>query len=136
MAEVKKDLLEEKGFAPISERTFDSLFMKGWQVEGEESSDEEITPGPQVAQPENSAFNSEPEPYEEVIQQEVEESSNYVVEKAEALLDLSLVDPSKVNWFKYIVDRYLNEDASILNSTDAYANLLTIVLSQKKNEEI
>jgi hypothetical protein len=59
-----------------------------------------------------------------------------VVEKAEALLDLSLVDPSKVNWFKYIVDKYLNEDASILNSTDAYANLLTIVLSQKKNEEI
>ncbi len=108
--------------------------MKGWQVEGEESSDEEITPEPQVAQPENSAFNSDP--YEEVIQQEAEEPSNYVVEKAEALLDLSLVDPSKVNWFKYIVDRYLNEDASILNSTDAYANLLTIVLSQKKNEEI
>lgn len=54
-----------------------------------------------------------------------------MVEKAEPLLDLSSIDPSKVNWFKYIVDKYLNEeaDSSILNSTDAYANLLSIVLS-------
>ena len=49
-----------------------------------------------------------------------------------------MVDPSKVNWFKYIVDKYLNDetDTSILNSTDAYANLLQIVLNNKKNEEI
>jgi hypothetical protein len=50
-----------------------------------------------------------------------------------------MVDPSKVNWFKYIVDKYLNDDeadSSILNSTDAYANLLQIVLNNKKNEEI
>jgi hypothetical protein len=68
----------------------------------------------------------------------LEEESNFFVEEAESLLDLSQIDPSKVNWFKYIVDKYLNEeaDSSILNSTDAYANLLQIVLSAKKNEEI
>jgi hypothetical protein len=49
VAEIKKELLEEKGFAPISERTFDSLFMKGCQVEGDESSDEEIVSEPLVA---------------------------------------------------------------------------------------
>ena len=32
------------------------------------------------------------------------------VEPAEPLLDLGAVDPSKVNWFKYIVDKYLNEN--------------------------
>ena len=48
-----------------------------------------------------------------------------------------MIEPSKVNWFKYLVDTYLTEDNStVLNSTDAYANLLTIVLSAKKNEEI
>ena len=48
-----------------------------------------------------------------------------------------MIEPSKVNWFKYLVDTYLTEDNStVLNSTDAYANLLTIVLSPKKNEEI
>lgn len=45
------------------------------------------------------------------------------------------MDPKKVNWFKYIVDKHLNDD-SVLNSTDAYANLLQIVLSSKKDEEI
>lgn len=61
-----------------------------------------------------------------------------MVEKAEPLLDLSAVDPAKVNWFKYIVDKYLNEETenAVLNSTDAYANLLQIVLSSKKDEEI
>lgn len=48
-----------------------------------------------------------------------------------------MIDPQKVNWFKYLVDTYLTEDNStVLNSTDAYANLLSIVLSPKKNEEI
>ena len=48
-----------------------------------------------------------------------------------------MIEPSKVNWFKYLVDTYLTEDNStVLNSTDAYANLLNIVLSTKKNEEI
>ena len=48
-----------------------------------------------------------------------------------------MIEHSKVNWFKYLVDTYLTEDNStVLNSTDAYANLLNIVLSTKKNEEI
>jgi len=48
-----------------------------------------------------------------------------------------MIEPSKVNWFKYLVDTHLNDESStILNSTDAYANLLNIVLSVKKNEEI
>jgi hypothetical protein len=45
-----------------------------------------------------------------------------------------MIEPSKVNWFKYLVDTYLTEDNStVLNSTDAYANLLSIVLTTKKN---
>ena len=48
-----------------------------------------------------------------------------------------MIEPSKVNWLKYLVDTYLTEDNStVLNSTDAYANLLSIVLTTKKNEEI
>jgi hypothetical protein len=41
------------------------------------------------------------------------------------LLDISQIDPTKVNWFKYIID-----------TADSYANLLNILLSSKKNEEI
>jgi hypothetical protein len=48
-----------------------------------------------------------------------------------------MIEPSKVNWFKYLVDTYLTEDNStVLNSTDAYANLLSIILTTKRNEEI
>ena len=52
-----------------------------------------------------------------------------------------MIEPSKINQFKYLIDKFLsvtNEDgsASVLNSIDGYANLLSIVLSQKKNEEI
>lgn len=54
--------------------------------------------------------------------------------------DINMIEPSKVNWFKYIIDKYLQapEDGTpnLLNSTDAYANLLSILLSPKKNEEI
>ena len=51
------------------------------------------------------------------------------------------VEPHKVNWFKYIIDRYLkleDEDGnpSALTNPDAYLNLLNIILSNKKNEEI
>ena len=61
----------------------------------------------------------------------------FTIEKPVDLLDLSMIEPSKVNWFKYLVDTYLTDDNStVLNSTDAYANLLSIVLTTKKNEEI
>lgn len=61
----------------------------------------------------------------------------YTIEKPVDLLDLSMIEPSKVNWFKYLVDTYLTDDNStVFNSTDAYANLLSIVLTTKKNEEI
>ena len=51
------------------------------------------------------------------------------------------IEPHKINWFKYILDRYLKlEDEegnpSALNNADAYINLLNIMLSNKKNEEI
>ena len=62
---------------------------------------------------------------------------SFTIEKPVELLDLSMIEPSKVNWFKYLVDTYLTEDNStVLNSTDAYANLLSIMLTTKKNEEI
>lgn len=47
------------------------------------------------------------------------------------------MDPSKVNWFKYILDRHMGqEEGSALNTADAYVNLLNILTSSKKNEEI
>lgn len=55
-------------------------------------------------------------------------------------IDINLIEPSKVNWFKYIIEKYLQvpDDGSpqLLNSTDAYANLLNIILSAKKNDDI
>ena len=56
-------------------------------------------------------------------------------------LDLSTVEPSKVNWFKYILDKYLvHEDSdgnlTALNTADAYVTLLNLILSNKKNEDI
>lgn len=56
-------------------------------------------------------------------------------------IDLSQIEPHKVNWFKYILDKYLkleDEDGnpSALNSADAYVNLLNILLTSKKDEEI
>lgn len=46
-----------------------------------------------------------------------------------------------MNWFKYIIDRYLKPEdeegnPSALNNPDAYVNLLNIILTSKKNEEI
>ncbi len=46
-----------------------------------------------------------------------------------------------MNWFKYIIDKYLklqDEDGNptALNNADAYVNLLNIVLTSKRNEEI
>jgi hypothetical protein len=60
-----------------------------------------------------------------------------VIEKP-PLLDISQIDPTKVNWFKYIIDTAMqdSEDGSAMNTTDSYANLLNILLSSKKNEEI
>lgn len=57
------------------------------------------------------------------------------------MLDINSIDPTKVNWFKLIVDNYLkleDEDGnpSALNNPDAYANLLTILMTTKKDEEI
>lgn len=51
------------------------------------------------------------------------------------------LEPSKVNWFKYIIDKYLkltddDGNKTALNTADAYVNLLNILLTSKKNEEI
>ncbi len=47
---------------------------------------------------------------------------------------MSSIEPSKINWFKFIVDKYLvmqDEDGNLsaLNTADAYVSLLNIVLS-------
>ena len=62
-------------------------------------------------------------------------------EESEDDIDLESVEPSKVNWFKYIMDKHLklkDEDGnmSALNTADAFVNLLNILLTSKKNEEI
>ena len=54
---------------------------------------------------------------------------------APGLVDLDSLDPQKVNWFKYIVDKYLTSP-SVLNTADAYVNLLRIIISPERHEEI
>jgi hypothetical protein len=122
--------LQEKGFG-YSERTFDSLFSKKWQAEGEESSD-----GEPVTQ-EDSGFNLP----ERTAEPELEERPEPIREPSPepAVFDINMLDPNKVNWFKYIIDTYLQdaEDGTqVLGSVDAYANLLSIVMSPKANEEL
>jgi hypothetical protein len=46
------------------------------------------------------------------------------------------VDPRKVNWFKFLVDKHLSQENSVLNNNDAYANLLQLLLSRKLNDEL
>jgi hypothetical protein len=63
------------------------------------------------------------------------------IEEEEEELDISAIEPSKINWFKFIVDKYLKMqdeegNASALNSADAYVSLLNIVLSPKRDDEI
>ena len=70
-----------------------------------------------------------------------EEDKRQQEESEEEELDLSEVEPSKVNWFKYILDKYLkmtDEDGNqtALNTADAFVSLLNIILTSKKNEEI
>ncbi len=62
-------------------------------------------------------------------------------EEEEEEFDISKLDPSKVNWFKYTMEKYLkmhDEDGNetVLTSAHAYVNLLNILLANKKNEEI
>jgi len=40
--ECEEEALVKQGFT-FSETTFDSLFVKGWQLQGEETSDEELS---------------------------------------------------------------------------------------------
>jgi len=51
-----------------------------------------------------------------------------------------MVDPRKINQFKFLIDRFLQQPTdgspSFLNTIDAYASLLSIILSNKKSEEI
>ena len=53
--ECEEEALDKQGFT-FAETTFDSLFVKGWQLQGEESSEDELTtaPAPEVNQ--NGAF--------------------------------------------------------------------------------
>lgn len=75
------------------------------------------------------------QPPEEEEEEEVKE------EIMEPQIDLDSIEPHKVNWFKYLVDKYLKltdeeGNPSALNSADAFVNLLSSLLSNKKNEEI
>ena len=68
-----------------------------------------------------------------------EEEKADVVEPIEEV-DLTMIEPSKINQFKFILDRYLQQPedggVSLLSSIDGYANLLSIILSNKRSEEI
>lgn len=52
---------------------------------------------------------------------------------------MDTIEPSKINQFKYILDKFLQkseDEGSALNTIDGYANLLSIILSNKSAEEI
>jgi hypothetical protein len=56
-------------------------------------------------------------------------------------IDLENIEPYKFNWFKYLLDKYLQDkdedgNVSALRSADAYMNLLNIVVSSKSSEAI
>jgi hypothetical protein len=62
-------------------------------------------------------------------------------EESEEEFDISQIEPSKINWFKFILDKYLKlkdeeGNPTALNNADAYVNLLNIITTNKKNEEI
>lgn len=151
------DFLEEQGFK-YNPATFGDLFGTGWQdtfADGsDDSSDEEEKATGQGAEEKEekdgfgeeiltgSAREPEPNSQDELSSggpdSDPEPVEEPIIKAAE--IDINMIEPSKVNWFKYIIDKYLvaPEDGSpnLLNSTDAYANLLTMILSQKKNEEV
>jgi hypothetical protein len=55
-------------------------------------------------------------------------------------VDIDTVDPMKINQFKYVIDKYMkysdDQGQTVLNSVDAHAELLGIIISAKSNEEI
>jgi len=53
--ECEEEPLVKQGFT-FAETTFDSLFVKGWQLQGEESSDDELSTAPAPETNKNSAF--------------------------------------------------------------------------------
>ena len=62
-------------------------------------------------------------------------------EEEEDDINLENIQPYKFNWFKYLIDKYLQHrdeegNVSALHSADSYINLLNIVISTKKSEEI
>lgn len=62
------DLLQSNGFETLAPRTFDGLFVKGWQVEGDDSSEEELQQADNQSEMPNlakSAFESDEEIEEE-----------------------------------------------------------------------
>jgi hypothetical protein len=53
--ECEEEALVKLGFT-FAETTFDSLFVKGWQLQGEESSEDELTIAPAPEANQNGAF--------------------------------------------------------------------------------
>lgn len=64
-----------------------------------------------------------------------------VESSSEEEIDLEMLEPAQVNWFKFIIDNHLklmDEDGNptVLNSADSFVTLLNILLNNKPNEEI
>ena len=56
-------------------------------------------------------------------------------------MDLDKIEPYKFNWFKYLLDKYLQHrdeegNVSALHTADSYVQLLNIIVSSKTNDEI
>ena len=141
---IQKDFLEKQGFT-YSDNTFDDLFVHGWKgIHGNNekstdssSSDEEYGENDQV----DAGFDNKGKHDNLAVgdnQEEPKNAMDYEDEVKEEPLDIESIDPSKINQFKFIIDKYLSGDqsVSILNTIDGYASLLNVLLSQKKNEEI
>lgn len=62
-------------------------------------------------------------------------------EESDEEINLENIQPYNFNWFKYLIDKHLQHkdeegNVSALHSADSYINLLNIVISTKKSEEI
>lgn len=159
--DIEKDFLEKQGFS-YSNTTFDDIFYKKWAgfatgFEDDSASssehDNEVSAsgadggsggwGDELASVVGPAGAREPRADEAA--QDAQDAGPAAEEESESAQAMDqqqfeLLDPRKINQFKFLMDRYLQkpEDGgtSLLTTIDGYASLLSIILSNKRSEEI
>jgi len=144
------DPLEAQGFS-YSDSTFDDIFVKKFRdvldisTESSEDEDEAVEPQPapesdqidssQIMQPASNQIDSSG------LSSFPSDSFTTIPQEEEPDINLDNIEAYKFNWFKYLIDKYLQHkdddgNVSALHSADSYITLLNIVISAKTNEEI